>query len=104
MVYNSEIGASLQTLQDKSQISGKDSEYYCGKLRKKKVKHETFIRNYSSRLFRALSTIRAGIARACSREEKERLDQKDKVNFKIYDVTARLTNSYIAHIANYLTK
>ena len=63
MVYNSEIGASLQKLQDKSQISGKDSGYYCGKLRKKKVKHETFIRNYSSRLFRA------SIARACSREE-----------------------------------
>ena len=37
MVYNSEIGASLQKLQDKSQISGKDSGYYCGKLRKKKL-------------------------------------------------------------------
>ena len=26
-----------------------------------------------------------------------------KVNFKIYDVTAWLTNSYITHIAQYLT-
>ena len=35
---------------------------------------------------------------------KKRLDQKDKVYCKIYDVTALLTNSYIAHIAQYLTK
>ena len=35
MVYNTENGASLQKLPDKSQISGKR----CWKLRKKKVKH-----------------------------------------------------------------
>ena len=33
-----------------------------------------------------------------------RLDQKDKLNFKIYDVNAWLTNYYHAHIARYLTK
>ena len=32
------------------------------------------------------------------------LDWKDKVNFKIYDVTTWLTNNYNAHIAQYLTK
>ena len=36
--------------------------YYCWKSRKKKVKDETLFRNYSSRLARALSTIRAGSA------------------------------------------
>ena len=36
----------------------KDSGYYCWKLRKKKVKHEIPFRSYSSRLARALSTIR----------------------------------------------
>ena len=29
---------------------------------------------------------------------------KDKVNYKIYDVTTWLTNNYITHIAKYLTK
>ena len=33
-------------------------------MRKKKVKHKILFRNYSSRLARALSTIRAGRARA----------------------------------------
>ena len=32
------------------------------------------------------------------------LDEKDKLNFKIYDVTTWLTNNYNAHIAQYLTK
>ena len=35
--------------------------------------------------------------------EEKRLDYKDKVNFKIYDVTAWLTNNYDSHIAQYLT-
>ena len=35
----------------------------------------------------------------------ERLDKKDKVNFKfIYNVTAWLTNNYNTHIAQYLEK
>ena len=49
---------------DKSQISGKKSGYYCWKLRKKKVEHYILFRNYSSRLARALSTIRASRATA----------------------------------------
>ena len=32
------------------------------------------------------------------------LDWKDKVNFKIYDVTTWLTNNYNTHIAQYLAK
>ena len=36
--------------------------------------------------------------------ESKRLDQKDKVNFKIFDVTTWLTNNYNTHIAQYLTK
>ena len=32
------------------------------------------------------------------------LDQKEKVNFKIYDVTAWLTNNYNIRIAQYLKK
>ena len=35
---------------------------------------------------------------------KKRLDQKDKINFKIHDVTAWLTNNYNTHIAQYITK
>ena len=35
---------------------------------------------------------------------KKRIDQKDKVNFKIHDVTAWLTNNCNTHIAQYLTK
>ena len=35
---------------------------------------------------------------------KKRLDQKDKVNFKTYDVTTWLQNNYNTHIAQYLTK
>ena len=34
----------------------------------------------------------------------KRLDQKDKINFKIYDVTAWLTNNCDTHIAQYLEK
>ena len=33
-----------------------------------------------------------------------RLDLKDKVNFKIYDVTTWLTNNCNTHIAQYLEK
>ena len=32
------------------------------------------------------------------------LDHKDKVNFKIYDITAWLTNNCNTHIAQYLKK
>ena len=32
------------------------------------------------------------------------LDQNDKADFKIYDVTTLLTNNYNTHIAQYLTK
>ena len=35
---------------------------------------------------------------------KKPFDQKDMVNFKIYDVTTWLTNSYNMHIGQYLTK
>ena len=35
---------------------------------------------------------------------KKRLDQKDKINFKIYDVTTCLANNYNTHIAQYPTK
>ena len=31
--------------------------------------------------------------------QKKRLDQKDKVNLEIYDVTASLTKNYNTHIA-----
>ena len=36
--------------------------------------------------------------------QKKLLDQKDKVNFEIYNVTTWLTNNYNTHIALYLTK
>ena len=34
----------------------------------------------------------------------KRLDIKDKVNFKLYDVTARLKNNRNTHISQYLEK
>ena len=34
----------------------------------------------------------------------KRLDEKDQVNFKFYDVTAWLTNNCITHIVQYLEK
>ena len=34
----------------------------------------------------------------------KRLDKKDKVNFKFYDVTAWLTNNRNTHIAQYFEK
>ena len=64
MVHNTENGASLQKLPDKSQMSEKDHGYYSWILRKRKVKHQQIFRNYWSRLARALSTIRAGRDRA----------------------------------------
>ena len=36
--------------------------------------------------------------------QKKRLDLKDKVNFKIHDVTTLSTNNYNTHIAQYLKK
>ena len=35
--------------------------------------------------------------------QKKPLDKKDKINFKIYDITTWLTNSCNTHIAQYLT-
>ena len=35
---------------------------------------------------------------------KERLDQKDNVNFKIHDITTWLTNNYNTYITLYLAK
>ena len=35
---------------------------------------------------------------------KNPLGWKDKVNFKIYDLTTWLTNNYNTYIAKYLTK
>ena len=35
---------------------------------------------------------------------EKQLDQKDKVNLKIFDVTSWLTYNYNTHIAEYLTK
>ena len=35
---------------------------------------------------------------------EKRFEQKDKFNFKIYDVTTWSTISYITHIAQYLKK
>ena len=39
-----------------------------------------------------------------SHVKKKRLNWKDKVNFKIYDVTPWLAKNYNTHIAQYLTK
>ena len=36
--------------------------------------------------------------------QKKRLDQKRKINFKIYNGTDCLTNNYSLHVAQYLTK
>ena len=36
--------------------------------------------------------------------QKKRLDQKDKVNFKIHDVTTWLTNNCNAHISQYFKR
>ena len=33
-----------------------------------------------------------------------RLDKKDKVNFKVYDVKTWFTNNYNTYVAQYLTK
>ena len=48
------------------------------------------------KIFKFLSWLFAHVA--------ERLDKKDKVNFKFYNVTAWLTNNCNAHIAQYLEK
>ena len=63
MVYNTENGASLQFRNQptRKKVEEKDSGYCCWELRKKK---EILFRNYLSRFARALSTIRAGRAKA----------------------------------------
>ena len=53
--------------------SRKKTEYYCRKLRKKKVNTKIRFRNYSSRLAGALSPIRAGRDRAVEKMFMKRL-------------------------------
>ena len=48
------------------------------------------------KLFKFLSRIFGHVAK--------RVDQKDKVDFKFYDATPWLTNSYNTHIVQYLKK
>ena len=61
MVYNTENGVSLQKLPDQLQISGKRQWTLLLKIVKKESKTlNTFSRNYSTRLARALSTLGAG--------------------------------------------
>ena len=36
--------------------------------------------------------------------QKKQFDWKDKVNFKIYDITKQLANNYSKHIVQYLMK
>ena len=36
--------------------------------------------------------------------KKKRLDEKDKVNFKVYDITTWSTNNCNTYIVQYLTK
>ena len=63
-----EMEPHFRNYQINHKFQEKDNGYYCWKWRKNKVKQKILFRNYSSRLARALSTIRAGRrARACSR-------------------------------------
>ena len=52
---------------------------------------------------KALFVLKIFLSCLCRHVEK-RLDQKDEVNFKIYDVTAWETNNCNTHIAQYLKK
>ena len=63
MVYNTENGASLQKLPDKSQTSGNNCGCNCWKLKKKESKTPELFTNYLSKLAKAPSTIRVGRAR-----------------------------------------
>ena len=60
MVYNTENGDSLQKIPDKSQISEKRQQILLLDIEEKESKILTIFRNYSRRLARALSKIRAG--------------------------------------------
>ena len=51
---------------------------------------------YVLKIFEFLSLLFGHVAK--------RLDQNDKVNFKIYDITAWLTNNCNTHIDQYLEK
>ena len=53
----------------------KNCGYYCWKLKKRKVIHYKFFTIYSSQLARALSTIRAGRARAVRGNTYEETDK-----------------------------
>ena len=65
MVYNTEnrMKPCFRNYQINYKFQEKRSGYYCWKLRKRKVKHQKIFINYSSRLARALSTIRTGRTR-----------------------------------------
>ena len=52
---------------------------------------------------KALFVLKIFLSCLCGHVEK-RLDQKDEVNFKIYDVTAWETNNCNTYIAQYLKK
>ena len=71
------MGPHLRNYQINHKFQEKDSGYYCWKLRKKKVKHEILFRNYSSRLARALSTIRAVRAKAVEKMFMRKLGTKN---------------------------
>ena len=55
------------------------------------------LKNFSFMIFKFLSSLFVIML-------KERLDQKDKVNFKIHDITTWLTNNYNTYITLYLAK
>ena len=54
----------------------KGTEYYCWKLKKRKVKNSKIFKRYSSRLARALSTIRPGRTRAVEEMLMRKLTEK----------------------------
>ena len=54
----------------------------------------TLIALFVFKIFKVLSLLFGHVTK--------RLDKKDKVNFKFYDVTAWLTNNCNTHIAQYL--
>ena len=66
MVYNTEtlkMEPQFRNYSINHKFQEKYGGYYCWKFRKRKLKYQTLFRNYSSRLARAFSTIRASRAR-----------------------------------------
>ena len=96
-----------------TKFSGKDC-FKVGLSPSKKIKHficfndspSKMMKNASYFILKALSSISRFLTFCLYflGMQKKRLDQKDKVNFKIYDVTTWLTKNYNTHIAQYLTK